>query len=199
SSAILKETPAPLPKKPLPELNAVIVRCLEKQPERRYQRAGELFAALQAIQTAAKPQVVSGKVHRRGLVAAIAVFFAVTVLGVGWWTNSKEPVPEPRIDSLVVLPLDNLTGNPDQEYFVAGMHAGLIAELGQISARRVISRTSAMSYKGTTKSAPEIARDLKVNGVLEGSIFRDAEDVHFQVQLIRAAPVERQIWSKTYS
>lgn len=70
------------------------------------------------------------------------------------------------------MPLDNLSGDPEQEYFVAGMHDAIIGELGRIGAFGVIARTSAMRYKGTAKSVPEIAQELKVDGVVEGSVLR---------------------------
>jgi TolB-like protein len=137
---------------------------------------------------------------QRSLTASVTIFLLLAVLSVGWWTRTNNrPVEELRIDSLIVLPLENLTGNPDQDYFVAGMHAALIAELGQISALRITSRTSALTYKDRRQSVPEIARDLKVNGILEGAVYKDGEDVRLQVQLVRAVPVERQIWSNTYS
>ena len=82
------------------------------------------------------------------------------------------PVGPPRIESLAVLPLENLMGDPEQEYFADGMTEELIAELSQVSALRVISRTSMMQYKGTKKSLPQIARELKVDGVIEGSVLR---------------------------
>ena len=101
------------------------------------------------------------------------------------------------IQSLVVLPLENLSGDPQQEYFADGMTDALISELAKISALRVISRTSAMHYKGTKKSLPEIARELKVDAVVAGTVQRAGDRVGIRVQLIQPA-TERHLWVETY-
>jgi TolB-like protein/Flp pilus assembly protein TadD len=103
-----------------------------------------------------------------------------------------------HIDALAVLPLANLTGSAEQEYFVEGMHDALIGELGQISILTVTSRTTVLRYRNTEKSVPEIARELHVDAVVEGSVFRAGDSVRIHVQLIRAAPQERQLWAQTY-
>ncbi len=101
------------------------------------------------------------------------------------------------IHSIAVLPLENLSGAPDQDYFADGMTEELINDLGQVSALRVISLTSSMSYKGTKKKLPEIARDLSVDGVVEGGVLRDRNQVRISVQLIDAR-ADRPIWAQTY-
>jgi TolB-like protein/Tfp pilus assembly protein PilF len=102
------------------------------------------------------------------------------------------------IKSLAVLSFDNLSSDPDQDYFVAGMQDALINELSQVRALRVISRTSAARYKNSSKSLPEIARELNVDVILEGSVFRDGDSVRVQVQLIRPLPQERPVWTRAY-
>ncbi len=102
-----------------------------------------------------------------------------------------------QIESLAVLPLENLSGNPEQEYFADGMTEALITELGKVHALRVISRRSVMRYKGTTKPVPQIARELHVDAVLEGSALRAGGNVRITVQLIQANP-ERHLWSEGY-
>ena len=102
-----------------------------------------------------------------------------------------------RIRALAVLPLANLSGDSEQDYFVDGMTEALIAELAQVSALRVISRTSSMHYKGTTRTAPEIARELGVDGLIEGSVMRAGERVRITAQLIHAA-TDRHLWAHTY-
>jgi TolB-like protein len=97
----------------------------------------------------------------------------------------------------VVLPLDNLTGDSAQAYFVDGMHEALTAELSRISALKVISRTSAMRYRGGTKPAPQIARELGIEGLVEGSVARDGDHVRITVQLIHA-PSDRHLWARTF-
>jgi TolB-like protein/Tfp pilus assembly protein PilF len=101
-----------------------------------------------------------------------------------------------EVRSLAVLPLQNLSQDPAQEYFADGMTDELIARLSKISALRVISRTSAMRYKGSKKSLPEIARDLQVDAVVEGSVLREGDSVRINARLIDAT--ERQMWSESY-
>jgi serine/threonine protein kinase len=101
------------------------------------------------------------------------------------------------IRSLAVLPLENLSGDPAQDYFANGMTEILITELGKISALRVISRQSMIGYKGTKKSVPEIASELRVDALVEGSVVRAGDRVRVSVQLIEAAP-ERHLWANSY-
>jgi TolB-like protein/Tfp pilus assembly protein PilF len=97
----------------------------------------------------------------------------------------------------VVLPFSNLSGDPSQEYFADAMTDEMTSDLAKIGALRVISRTSAMHYKGTSKTLPEIARELNVNGVIEGSVLRTGGRARITVQLI-SAPSDRHIWSESY-
>lgn len=103
-----------------------------------------------------------------------------------------------RIRSLAVLPLENLSGAPEQEYFADEMTAALITDLAKISALHVISRTSAMRYKGTRKSLPEIAYELKVDGVVEGSVLRVGKKVRISAQLIHAGS-DTCLWTQSYA
>jgi len=103
----------------------------------------------------------------------------------------------PRIQALAVLPLANLSGDPEQEYFAEGMTEELTADLSKISAVRVISRTSAMRYKSTAKSLPEIARDLNVDGIVEGTVERAGNKVRITATLIHAA-TDTHIWAESY-
>jgi len=131
--------------------------------------------------------------RRLGLALATAL-----ALGGAWWTRHRVRGDPTHIDALAVLPLANLTGSAEQEYFVEGMHDALIGELGQISILTVTSRTTVLRYRNTGKSVPEIARELHVDAVVEGSVFRAGDSVRIHVQLIRAAPRERQLWAQTY-
>lgn len=106
------------------------------------------------------------------------------------------PVP-PGIHSIAVLPFDNLSGVPAQDFFADGLTEELINDLGQVSTLRVISFTSSMSFKGTQKSLPEIARELSVDGVVEGGVLRDGNQVRISVQLIDARS-DRPVWASTY-
>jgi TolB-like protein/DNA-binding winged helix-turn-helix (wHTH) protein/Flp pilus assembly protein TadD len=103
----------------------------------------------------------------------------------------------PKIRSIAVLPFESLSGDASQDYFADGITDELITDLGQISALRVISRTSIMTYKRVRKLLPEIARELDVEGVVEGTVLRSGERVRIIAQLIRV-PVERHIWAQSF-
>jgi TolB-like protein/DNA-binding winged helix-turn-helix (wHTH) protein len=103
----------------------------------------------------------------------------------------------PKITSLAVLPLDNLSGDPAQNYFADGMTDELTTMLAKNSTLRVVSRTSAMQYKGAHRPLPEIARELGVDGILEGSISRSGDKVHMTIQLIQA-PTDTHLWAESY-
>ena len=127
-------------------------------------------------------------------VALVVVAFA---LNVGQWRERLFGTGSSSIRSLAVLPLENLSGDPEQDYFADGMTEALITELGKISALRVISRQSVMRYKSTEKSVPEIARELNVDAVVEGSALREGDRVRITIQLIQAAP-ESHVWAESY-
>ena len=96
-----------------------------------------------------------------------------------------------------MLPLQNLSGDPRQDYFADSMTEELIADLGQVSASRVISRTSTMTYKGTTKTLPQIARELGVDTAVEGSVLRQGNHVRITAQLIDAR-TDQHLWAGSY-
>jgi TolB-like protein/Tfp pilus assembly protein PilF len=129
-------------------------------------------------------------VPRRGyrFISAVGLHDSQNLLGE--WSS-------PRIQSLVVLPLENLSNDPEQEYFADGMTDQLITNLAQISALKVISRTSAMRYKGTKKSLPEIARELHVDAVVEGAVMWVGGRVRISAQLIEA-PTDYHLWAASY-
>jgi len=103
----------------------------------------------------------------------------------------------PKIRSVAVLPLENLSGDASQDYFAEGMTDDLITQLGQISALRVISRTSVMTYKSVRKALPEVARDLNVEAVVEGTVLRSGDRVRISAQLIQV-PADKQLWAQIY-
>jgi len=102
-----------------------------------------------------------------------------------------------QIRSIAVLPLDNLSHDPEQEYFADGLTEALISNLSKIGALRVISRTSVMQYKATRKPLPEIARELRVDAVVEGSVQRSANQVRITAQLIDGK-TEAHLWSRSF-
>jgi TolB-like protein/DNA-binding winged helix-turn-helix (wHTH) protein len=124
------------------------------------------------------------------LVLAIAAVVLVPIL-------KHRAAATPAVRSIAVLPLDNFSGDPAQEYFADGMTDELITDLAKIGALRVISRTSVMRYKGTKKSLPEIARELNVDGIIEGSVLRSGQRVRIQAQLLYG-PTDKHLWAETY-
>jgi len=113
------------------------------------------------------------------------------------WIFYSQTHSSPKIRSLAVLPLESLSGDASQDYFADGMTDALIADLGQISALRVISRTSVMTYKRVRKPLPEIARELNVEAVVEGTVMRSGERVRITAQLIQV-PEEKHLWAQSY-
>ncbi len=142
--------------------------------------------------------------HRllRPVMISAAAFLAMLLLlavNVGGWRDrllGRERAT-PTIHSVVVLSLENLSRDPEQEYFSDGMTEALAADLSKISNLRVISRTSAMHYKGTKKPLVQIARELGVDGVIEGTVFREGQQVRITVQLIHGA-TDQQLWAESY-
>jgi TolB-like protein/DNA-binding winged helix-turn-helix (wHTH) protein len=134
---------------------------------------------------------------RKIWVVALVVVVVAVAAGVVWRQRLLERFRPVKIESLAVLPLVNLSGNPDEEYFADGMTEQLITELGKVRALRVISRQSVMQYKGTNKPVPQIARELHVDAVVEGSVMRAGDKVRITTQLVQANP-ERHLWSESY-
>jgi TolB-like protein/Tfp pilus assembly protein PilF len=201
---ILNEEPEPITslRSNVPmELERIIKKAMQKERSERFQSVGDLLVDLRSlrkqVESAISVQVPAPKVgpkRRRvflygGLAGLAAV---VVVIALNLFPGKTEV-----IDSLAVLPLDNLSREPEQEYFVEGMHEALITELSKISALRVISRTSAMQYKGVKKPIPQIARELDVKGLIEGSVLREADRVRITVQLIHGA-TDKHLWARSF-
>lgn len=133
---------------------------------------------------------------------AVVLFILCSCCAIGvaaWlaWPRVYAKKAVPAIRSIAVLPLDNLSGDAAQEYFADGMTEELITELSRIHALKVISRTSVMEYKGTKKHLPQIARELGVDGIVEGSVRREGDQVRITVQLLDG-PNDRHLWSEDY-
>ena len=138
--------------------------------------------------------------HGRGLwQSALLALFTVAVVGLGWlyWRQPPASPAAPVIRSLAVLPLQNLSADSSQEYFADGMTEELIGQLSKIHGLRVISRTSAMHFKNTQLSVPEIAKKLGVDAIVEGSVVREGNKVRVHAQLIRGA-TDEHIWAGEY-
>jgi TolB-like protein/Tfp pilus assembly protein PilF len=211
TDAILHQLPVPprgLNPRISPELERIILKCLEKEPENRFQSAEELGLDLRRLGTTTATMKATARVSppwpRRstwwtaGVLTAFALGALFFVLNVGGLRSriSGRSAP-PRIESLAVLPLDNFSQDPGQEYFADGMTELLTADLSEISGLRVISRTSAREYKGAKKPLPQIARELNADAVVDGSVLASGGRVRVTVQLIHG-PTDRHLWAKTY-
>jgi TolB-like protein/DNA-binding winged helix-turn-helix (wHTH) protein/Flp pilus assembly protein TadD len=129
----------------------------------------------------------------------VAIFSSCAIAFAGWlaWHHFYGQGAAQPIRSIAVLPLQNLSGDPAQDFFADGMTEELITELSRIQTLRVISHTSVMEYKGTRKHLPQIAQELGVDGLLEGSVIRENDQVRVTVQLLDG-PNDRHIWSESY-
>jgi eukaryotic-like serine/threonine-protein kinase len=211
SAAILRER-APEISPPLPPvLNSVIEKSLDKDPGQRYQSAGEVRAALEAASTASRThsfataRIKPPEATRFFSARNILVFCLLAALtgGVLYWLNGrtikKKPgLPLPgAIQSIAVLPLENLSGDPSQDYFADGMTDALITELSQIRKLRVISRTSVMQYRHTQKSLDQIAQELNVDAIVEGSVVRAGDRVRISAKLFQTS-IEGALWAGNF-
>src|SRR6476659_5284433 len=198
-AAILRDEPPDLSGDQAPaELVGVIRHCLLKKPEQRFQSARDLAFALKAIGSGSAVTTPVSAPVRRSRKLGIALGTAAIVLaglGVALWRGL--PSGRSAVHSIAVLPFQNLSNDPAQEYFVDGMTEELIANLAKVQKLRVISRTSVMQYKGVRKPLPQIARELHVDSVVEGSVMRSGQRVRINVQLIQAT-TDEHLWAETY-
>jgi serine/threonine-protein kinase len=206
-SAILRDEPPELPGSvdAPPALERVVRRCLEKHPESRFQSARDLaFAITEAstgAATALREPLPAPRPWRRRLGFAVAVAALagtaafLAFVRPGW--PGRTGAADATIRSLAVLPLENQSQDPDQEYFSDGMTEALTADLARVGGLRVISRTSAMSYKRAAKPLPQVARELGVDAVVEGSVLRSGDRVRITARLVDAS-ADRHLWSNSY-
>jgi len=208
TSGILRDPPPPLPDSVPVGLAGMIRKCLLKDPAARYQNAGEARSALETLESttasrAALPVSRASKGSRTarltlvllGVAVALVILFTLNIGGLR--ERFLHPRKAPVIRSLAVLPLTNLAEDASQEFFAEGMTAELIREVSKIAQLRVVSRTSAMSYKGTHKPLPQVARELGVNALLEGSVARSGDHVRITVGLYDGVS-ELELWSGTF-
>ncbi len=208
-NAILKEEPPEASRsraEVTPALDRVVRRCLEKSPSERFQSARDLaFALTETASVSAIPGSLAAAQARPRPMRALAWIGVALAVALGvvfaarpslWQRLSRAAAPR-NIESLAVLPLVNLSRDPDQEYFADGMTDALITDLAQIRSLRVISRTSVMVYRATKKPLPQIGRELNVDAVLEGSVQKSGGRVRITAQLIEA-PTDRHVWAKSY-
>jgi len=179
-------------------------RYIETLPRRGYRFIGPVaafetlkFPADNSSHKSAGLALVPPPKEKRSLVLLCGVVFvSALAAGTAWWYTPGKVAAAP-IHSIAVLPLENFSGDPSQDYFVDGMTDELITELAKVSALRVTSRTSVMRYKGAKKSLPEIARELQVDGIVEGSVTRSGQRVRITAQLLHG-PTDKHLWAETY-
>jgi TolB-like protein/DNA-binding winged helix-turn-helix (wHTH) protein/Tfp pilus assembly protein PilF len=171
-------------------------------PDAPLRKPGSATEDLSRTHPGAAPQVAGLAVApkrrlwtTRGAIAALALVLGLLLLSL-WLLRPPGRAPT-GIRSLAVLPLENLSGDASQNYFADGMTDELITDLAQISALRVISRTSVMVYKGARKPLPQIARELNVDAVVEGTVLRSGDQVRITAQLIEAS-TDKHLWSHSY-
>jgi TolB-like protein/DNA-binding winged helix-turn-helix (wHTH) protein/Tfp pilus assembly protein PilF len=189
--------------------NAERPRYIETLPRKGYRFIAEVDStraapSLRESAPAAAPFGRPAYVRWIWVTAASTVCLSAILLGMNlrpvrnWlWPEPTTYNDRPRIRSIAVLPLENLSGDPEQEYLADGMTDALIATLGEARNLRVISRTSSMAYKDKRKPLPEIAKELKVDAIIEGSVHRSRGQVRVTTQLIDASS-DRHLWTETF-
>ncbi len=196
TSAILRDAAPPLPAGAPNALRVVVRRCLEKEPGQRYANAGQVAAALETSAFNAAPPARTRRWRAVSLALAAAGLVAI-VAAVMWWRPYATSTERPTIGSLAILPLTDLSRPTPDDAFADGITDALIGEVGQLSPLRLISRTSVMRYRGSQKSIPEIARELGVDAVLEGSLLRSGSRLRITAQLVEAKSA-LSLWTRVY-
>ena len=189
------------------KLEDIILKCLDKDPANRYQAAKEMEVDLRRLgmppptQGVPPPERAKAPWLRAALWAGIsALLLGAALVGlnvVSWRDGLFSRVHPPQMRSLAVLPLENLSRDPDEEYFADSMTEAILTDLAKINALRVVSRTSVMRYKRTQKPLPEIAKELNVDAIVEGSVQRAGNRVRITAQLIHAA-TDQHLWAEAY-
>ncbi len=199
--AILHEDPPQLSEQiPLP-LRQVISRCLQKDAAQRFSSAQELLGALRFMTRAAemRPRTPTTRIVS-WIGSSLLIIALLTVVLFSVWKGKEKPSAPSQVNeirSIAVLPLKNLSGDPQREYFADAMTEELITTLARISSLQVISRTSVMGYKTTQKPLREIAKELNVDAIIEGSIFPAGDRVRITAQLIEAS-TDKHMWAQSY-
>ena len=208
-------------------LEEIVEKSLAKERQQRYQTADDLLRDLKSLSRELEfkselgqaketippgPAVVTSRQQLNTsqvfkfrwsisrvliLCAIVAGLIATALIAFRSFRRSEPQVSSSEIKSLAVLPMTNLSGDPAQDYFADGMTETLIAGLAKVSALRVMPRASVMQYENATKPVPEIAHELNVDAVVEGSVQRVSDHVKISVQLIQAS-TNRQLWTRTY-
>ncbi|MBM3757401.1 MAG: hypothetical protein FJW38_25880 [Acidobacteria bacterium] len=194
--SIIHDTPEPLTalRAGVPAaLDRVLAKAMAKDPGERYQHVEDLLVDLRALRAGMPVNAPNTTLRRNLLYGAVAASAAA----IGGSIVMRSGGSGSRIMSLVVLPLDNLSGDPEQEYFADGMTDALTTDLSKIGSLRMISRQTAMRYKGSKKPLKEIVRELNVDAVVGGSVAREAGWVRVTAHLIDGS-TDRNLWADSY-
>jgi serine/threonine-protein kinase len=204
--SILNKKPRPIPelRTEIPvSIGQVVDKALEKNPDKRYQQIDELLDDLKSISAGIVPEEIKARLRKEKLrkrkrailyAGTVGLVIVIAVLALTLFTGRAE-----AIDSIAVLPLENITGDMEQQYVVDSVTDELIGKLQQISGlKRVISRTSVMRYRETEKSLSDIARELNVDAIVEGTVYQVKDSIRVRFQLTDALPEEQNLWSETY-
>src|SRR5712692_6887999 len=183
------------------DLETICLKCLEKDPQKRYASALELAEDLEhwlrhePIRARRSGLFTRGRkwMRRNPVLAAVTplVIALVAVVGVMFWKNAAERLPP---SGIAVLPFENLSNDKANAYFADGIQDEILTRLSKIADLKVISRTSTQNYKSTPENLREIAKQLGVAHILEGSVQKSGEAVRVNVQLIKAAN-DSHLWS----
>jgi len=203
SSGIMSQPPAPLPGRVPVELKVIIERCLEKEPPRRYQRGGELRAALEAAQTSTvrlwKPWSYRLTKRRWPALALASLVLVAVLVGLNLErTRTRLGSGAPQIESLAVLPLVNASADPDVEYLADGITESLINSLSQVPNLAVMSRNAVFRYKGRETDAQAVGQTLKVQAVLTGRVVQRGDGLSISAELIEVRN-NRHLWGEQYN
>jgi eukaryotic-like serine/threonine-protein kinase len=193
--AILGEAPTALPEKVPAGMRAVIQRCLAKAPSQRYQRASEVRAALEAIESGSAGVPWMRPESRRRLLwgaSALTAAALLTAAGLSYFGGRGR-----SIDSIAVMPLANVGGDPDTEYLSDGIAEGVISSLSKLPRLKVIAFSSVVRYRGRTVDPKEVVRDLKVGAVLTGRVVQRGDTVSIHTELVDTQD-GRRLWGEQY-
>jgi serine/threonine protein kinase/tetratricopeptide (TPR) repeat protein len=204
--SILNKRPKPITelRSEIPvSMGQVVDKALEKNPDKRYQQIDELLDDLKSISAGIVPEEIKARLRKEKLrkrkksilyASIVGLVIVMAVLALTLFTGRAE-----AINSIAVLPLENLTGDMEKQYVVDGVTDQLIGKLQQISGlKRVISRTSVMQYRESEKSLSDIARELNVDAIVDGTVYQVGENIQVRFQLTNALPQEQNLWSETY-
>jgi serine/threonine protein kinase/Flp pilus assembly protein TadD len=202
---IVRADPDPLDASVPAPLQAIVAKALEKEPADRYQSMTEMVVDLRRVLRRSElldPAMVPTthpprRARRIAVLAAVAVAVLVAGGAAAWYSRAGS-ASDAAIRSIAVLPFQNLSRDPDQEFFTDGTTESLIANLARVQAIGVISRTTVMRYKGSTKPLRDIASELGVDAIVEGSVQRLGDRVRVSAQLIRAASNDHVVWAEEY-